>query len=101
MLPRCSKSVRRLDQWDLRDLESLRPLVASSLRSERYAELRAVGILNRVDPLVSASNLYLEHSSTKHCSLIGQLDLWGGLLNLIASAQLRRFPERIKIHFFL
>ena len=33
----CSKSVRRLDQWDLRDLESLRPLVASSLRSERYS----------------------------------------------------------------
>ena len=32
-----SKSVRRLDQWDLRDLETLRPLVAPSLRSGRYS----------------------------------------------------------------
>ena len=31
------KSVRGLDQWDLRDLESLRPLVASLLRSECYS----------------------------------------------------------------
>ena len=32
-----SKLVRRLDQWDLRDLETLGPLVAPSLRSGRYS----------------------------------------------------------------
>ena len=62
-----SKSVRRLDQWDPRDLETLRPLVAPSLRSGRYSlGPRAFRFLNRVDPLVSASNLYLDTSNKKN-----------------------------------
>ena len=41
------------------------PLALSSvLAALGTLQLRAVGILNRVDPLVSASNLYLESDSS-------------------------------------
>ena len=36
------------------------PALSSVLAALGTLQLRAVGILNRVDPLVSASNLYLE-----------------------------------------
>ena len=48
-----------LDQWDLPSVESLRPLVAPSLRSGHYS-LVAFRILQTVDPSVSVSNYYLE-----------------------------------------
>ena len=53
-----SKSVRQLDQWDLRDLETLGAL-SSALAALGTLQLRALRFLNHVDPLVSVSNLYL------------------------------------------
>ena len=52
-----SKSVRYLVQWDLRSLETLRPKVAPSL-----CQPRAFRSLNRVDPLDSVSNYYVDHT---------------------------------------
>ena len=53
-----SKSVRQLDQWDLRDLETLGAL-SSALAALGTLQPRALRFLNHVDPLVSVSNLYL------------------------------------------
>ena len=39
------------------------PALSSVLAALGTLQLRAVGILNRVDPLVSASNLYLVESA--------------------------------------
>ncbi len=49
----------KLDQRDLSYLDTLRPLVAPSLRSGCYS-LGPSGCLNNLDPLVSLSNYYLE-----------------------------------------
>ena len=40
------------------------PALSSVLAALGTLQLRAVGILNRVDPLVSASNLYVEQVIT-------------------------------------
>ena len=58
--------VRYFDQRDLPSVETLRPLVAPSLRSGRYSP-GPFGFLQTVDPLVSVSNYYIvvESSSTE------------------------------------
>ena len=53
-----SKQVRHLDLRDLPCLETLRPLVAPSLRSGCYS-LGPSGFLNTVDPSVSVPNYYV------------------------------------------
>ena len=63
--------------WDLHGLESVQPLVASTLHSERYT-FRAVGILNHVDPLVSSSNYYIEvRPLTKILHVMFEVDVLG------------------------
>ncbi len=54
-----SKTVRHLDQWDLRDLGNLRPLVISALAGALAPQPRAFGFLNPVDPLVLVPNYYV------------------------------------------
>ncbi len=53
-----SKEVRHFNQWVLSYLETLRPLVAPSLRSGRHSP-GAFGSLNNLEPLVSMSNYYI------------------------------------------
>ena len=60
----CCYSLNQLDtlnQPDLRSLETLRPLVRP-LAALGTLQPRAFGFLNHIDPLVSVSNCYLEHS---------------------------------------
>ena len=45
---------------------------SSALAALGMLQPRAFGSLNRVETLDSVSNYYLEHSLTKHCTLIGQ-----------------------------
>ena len=58
----CCYSLNQLDTLDQRDLwylETLRPLISSTLAALGTLQPRAFRFLNTVDPLVSVSNYYL------------------------------------------
>ena len=69
-----SKLVRHLDLRDLPCLETLRPLVAPSLRSGCHSPGPS-GFLNTVDPSVSVPNYYLVGSVVVSNQWTGLLDV--------------------------
>ena len=79
--------------------------LSSTLAIARAPQPRAFGFLNTVDPMVSVSNLYLEHSVTISLHLIGPLqvsirdrDLAVGSL-YIENLQLLQFLHENMINF--